>query len=88
MFFVKRVALAPRAVRQLRRVRSVYVAGMLLSALILFSYDESKGGGGQAMIASVFLVVFAALLTLTTVQLWRHGRAEHCSTAKKLTPLA
>jgi hypothetical protein len=88
MAFVKRVALAPRAVRQLRRVRSVYVAGMLLSALVLLSYDTSGAGGRQTMIAGVFLVVFAALLTLTAVQLWRHGRTKHCSTAKKLTPLA
>ncbi|MDQ0792818.1 hypothetical protein [Streptomyces sp. B1I3] len=88
MALVKRVALAPRAVRQLRRVRSVYVAGMLLSAFGLLSLDDSaEGGGRQTVIAGVFLVVFAALLTLTAVQLWRHGRTKHCSTAKKLTPL-
>ena len=85
---MKRVALAPRAVRQLRRVRSVYVTGMLLSALGLLSYGDSAAEGRQTMIAAVFLAVFAALLTLTAVQLWRHGRTEHCSTAKKLTPLA
>ncbi|MEU5657127.1 hypothetical protein ABZ802_16095 [Streptomyces sp. NPDC047737] len=87
MALVKRVALAPRAVRQLRRVRSVYVAGMLLSALGLLSLDDSAAGGRQAAIAGAFLAVFAALLTLTAVQLWRHGRTEHCSTAKKLTRL-
>ncbi|MET9592683.1 hypothetical protein ABZY45_17235 [Streptomyces sp. NPDC006516] len=85
MALVKRVALAPRAVRQLRRVRSVYVAGMLLSALGLLSLDDSAAGGRQAAIAGTLLAVFAALLTLTAVQLWRHGRTEHCSTAKKLT---
>ncbi|MFI2779770.1 hypothetical protein [Streptomyces sp. ALB3] len=88
MAFVKRVALAPRAVRQLRRVRSVYLAGMLLSASVLLSYDDPARGGRQTTIAGVLLVVFAALLTLTAVQLWRHGRTKHCSTAKKLTPLA
>ncbi|MFC8228121.1 hypothetical protein [Streptomyces sp. NPDC057287] len=87
MALVKRVALAPRAVRQLRRVRSVYVAGMLLSALGLLSLDDSAAGGRQTVIAGVFLLVFAALLTLTAVQLWRHGRTKHCSTAKKLSPL-
>ncbi|MFD6281394.1 hypothetical protein ACFWFI_38385 [Streptomyces sp. NPDC060209] len=87
MAFAKRVALAPRAVRQLRRVRSVYVAGMLLSALGLLSYDDATASGRQAVIAGVFVGVFAVLLTLTAVQLWRHGRTEHCSTAKKLTPL-
>ncbi|MFJ9055352.1 hypothetical protein [Streptomyces sp. NPDC102409] len=88
MALVKRFALAPRAVRQLRRVRSVYMAGVLLSALGLLSLDDAaKGGGRQTVIAGVFLLVFAALLTLTAVQLWRHGRTEHCSTAKKLSPL-
>lgn len=65
----------------------MYVAGLLLSALVLLSYDDSAAEGRQTMIAGVFLLVFAALLTLTTVQLWRHGRTRHCSTAKKLTPL-
>ncbi|AEN13578.1 MULTISPECIES: hypothetical protein [unclassified Streptomyces] len=88
MALVKRVALAPRAVRQLRRVRSVYVAGMLLSALGLLSYDDTAAGARQTVITAVFLVVFAALLALTTVQLWRHARTKHCSTAKKLSPVA
>ncbi|GAA2991259.1 hypothetical protein [Streptomyces fulvorobeus] len=88
MALVKRVALAPRAVRQLRRVRSVYVVGMLLSALGgLLSYDDPAAGGRQAVIAGVFVVVFAALLTLTAVWLWLHRRTEHCSTAKKLSRL-
>ncbi|MBM7439762.1 hypothetical protein [Streptomyces sp. HB132] len=87
MALVKRVALAPRAVRQLRRVRSVYVAGVLLSVLGLLSLGNAAEGGRQAVIAGVFLAVFAALLTLTAVQLRRHGRTEHCSTAKKLTRL-
>ncbi|MFI9501232.1 hypothetical protein ACIG92_25615 [[Kitasatospora] papulosa] len=85
MALVKRVALAPRALRQLRRVRSVYLAGVLLSVLGLLSYDNSAAGERQAVIAGVFLLVFAALLTLTAVQLWRHGRTKHCSTAKRLT---
>ncbi|MEU1485598.1 hypothetical protein [Streptomyces sp. NPDC005752] len=84
MALVKRVALAPRAVRQLRRVRSVYVAGVLLSVLGLLSLGNSPENGRQAAIAGIFLAVFAALLTLTAVQLRRHGRTKHCSTAKKL----
>ena len=87
MAFAKRVALAPRAVRQLRRIRSVYVVGMLLSVFGLFAYDDSAAGSRQTVIAGVFLMVFASLLALTAVRLWRHGRAEHCSTAKKLSPL-
>ncbi|MET7366457.1 hypothetical protein ABZS61_11610 [Streptomyces sp. NPDC005566] len=88
MAIVKRLALAPRAVRQLRRVRSVYAAGILLSALTLLSYNDADAGGRQAVVAGVFLVVFAGLLALTAVQLWRHGRTKHCSTAKKLTRLS
>ncbi|WP_031085523.1 hypothetical protein [Streptomyces sp. NRRL WC-3549] len=88
MALVKRVALAPRAVRQLRRVRSVYVAGLLLSVLALLSYGDPATSGRQAVITGVFLVVFAALLTLTSVQLWRHERTKHCSTAKRLSTVA
>ncbi|MFC5173193.1 hypothetical protein [Streptomyces mutomycini] len=87
MALVKRVALAPRAVRQLRRVRSVYAAGMLLSALSLLSFAGSATGGRRPVIVGVFLVVLAELLPPTAVQLWRHGRAEHRSTARRLTPL-
>ncbi|MEU0132738.1 hypothetical protein ABZ172_01670 [Streptomyces sp. NPDC006296] len=85
MALVKRIALGPRALRQLRRVRSVYVAGVLLSVLGLLSYDNSTAGGRQTVIAGTFLAVFAGLLTLTAVQLWRHGRTKRCSTSKKLT---
>lgn len=86
MASVKRVALAPRALRQLRRVRSVYVAGILLSALGLLSYDDTAAGVRQTVFSAVFLVVFAALLILTAVQLRRHARTKHCNTAKRLSP--
>lgn len=83
---MKRVALAPRAVRQLRRVRSVYLGGMLLSLLGLFLQAERGSGGRQVVIVTVLLVAFAALFALAAVQLWRHAKTSHCSTAKKLTP--
>ncbi|MBK0376934.1 hypothetical protein I3215_29400 [Streptomyces sp. RB110-1] len=86
MAFMKRVALAPRAVRQLRRVRSVYAVGALLSLLGLVLQMERDPGGRQTHLAAAILVAFVALFGLTAVQLWRHVRRNHCSTAKKLTP--
>ncbi|GGP79817.1 hypothetical protein [Streptomyces sindenensis] len=80
----KRVALAPRAVRQLRRVRPVYLGGMLISLLVLV-LQADRDPGGRQVIAGVFLLAFTALFALTAVQLWRHARAGSCSTAKKLT---
>ncbi|MEV0886929.1 hypothetical protein ACIOHB_32500 [Streptomyces microflavus] len=88
MAFMKRVALAPRAVRQLRRVRSVYTGGMVLSLLGLVLQLDRDGTGRQTGITAVLLVAFTALLGLTVVQLWRHTRTSHCSTAKRLTPSA
>lgn len=37
-------------------------------------------------IMTLILLAFTALFGLTIVQLWRHTRTAHCSTAKKLTP--
>ncbi|TXL84703.1 MULTISPECIES: hypothetical protein [unclassified Streptomyces] len=81
-----RVALAPRAVRQLRRVRSVYLVGMMLSVLGLVLQSGREGSGQQSEIAAVLVVVFTVLLGLAVVQLWRHQKTVHCSTAKRLTP--
>ncbi|MET9554529.1 hypothetical protein [Streptomyces sp. NPDC006645] len=90
MAMVKRVqvALAPRAVRQLRRVRSVYLVGVMLSVLGLLLQSGRVNSGRQSEIAAALVVVFTLLLGLTVVQLWRHQRTAHCSTAKKLTPSA
>lgn len=83
----RRVALAPRALRQLRRVRSVYLVGALLSLIGLLTRGEGAApdGGRQAGITAVLLGVFAVLLGVTLVRLWWHGRTAHCSTARKLT---
>lgn len=86
MALTKRFALAPRAVRQLRRIRSVYLGGMVLSLLGLTLQSDRDAGGPQTEIVAVLLVAFTALFGLTLVQLWRHTRTDHCSTAKKLTP--
>lgn len=83
---MKHVALAPRAVRQLRRVRSVYVVGVMLSVLGLVLQSGRTAGGRQLEIVAVFVAVFAALLGLTVVQLWRHQKTSRCSTAKRLNP--
>ncbi|MEW1610617.1 MULTISPECIES: hypothetical protein [unclassified Streptomyces] len=86
MAFMKRVALAPRAVRQLRRVRSVYLVGMMLSLLgLVLQLDREAGAGRQLGIAAILLAAFTALFGLAVVQLWRHTRTSHCSTSKKLT---
>ncbi|WEH39083.1 hypothetical protein OG233_05870 [Streptomyces sp. NBC_01218] len=87
MASMRRVALAPRALRQLRRVRSVYLVGALLSLLGLLTQEPGRAtaDGRQAAIAVVLLGVFTVLLGVTVVQLWRHGRTAHCSTARKLT---
>ncbi|WP_327178586.1 hypothetical protein OG599_27165 [Streptomyces sp. NBC_01335] len=82
----RHVALAPRALRQLRRVRSVYLVGALLSLLGLLTQEgPAATGGRQAVIAAVLLGVFTFLLAVTLVQLWRHARTAHCGTARKLT---
>ncbi|MFJ1589948.1 hypothetical protein ACIOD0_06790 [Kitasatospora albolonga] len=86
MALMKRVALAPRAVRQLRRVRSVYLGGMVLSLLCLLLQLDRDAGARQTEIATALLVAFTALFGLTVVQLWRHTRTSHCRTAKSLTP--
>lgn len=80
----RHVALAPRALRQLRRVRSVYLAGALLSLLGLLTQGEGSAPR-QTAIAGVLLAVFVLLLGVTLTQLWRHGRSAHCGTARKLT---
>ncbi|MEU0126639.1 MULTISPECIES: hypothetical protein [unclassified Streptomyces] len=89
MASMKRLALAPRALRQLRRVRSLYLVGALLSLLgLLTQGPKPTVSGGRPEIAAVLLAVFTVLLVVTVVQLWRHGRRVHCSTAKKLTASA
>ncbi|MFE3599656.1 hypothetical protein ACFXP3_08795 [Streptomyces sp. NPDC059096] len=80
-----RISLAPRAVRQLRRVRSVYLVGMMLSVLGLVLQSGREGGGRQSEIAAVLVAVFTVLLGLALVQLWRYQRSVHCTTARKLT---
>ncbi|MFF2523520.1 hypothetical protein [Streptomyces liangshanensis] len=88
MALKKHVALAPRAVRQLRRVRSVYLVGIALSVLGLLMQSGQASTGRQSEIAGVLVAVFTVLLGVTVVQLWRHQRTAHCSTAKRLTPSA
>ncbi|MFF7359489.1 hypothetical protein [Streptomyces sp. NPDC008125] len=80
----RHVALAPRALRQLRRVRSVYLVGALLSLLGLVTQGEGPAHR-QTAIAGLLLGVFVLLLGVTLAQLWRHGRTPHCGTARKLT---
>ncbi|WP_363325584.1 hypothetical protein [uncultured Streptomyces sp.] len=85
---MRRVALAPRTVRQLRRVRSVYAAGAVLSALVLILEEGRPASGRQTEFAGILLGAFVVLLGVTVIQLWRHSRTDHCSTAKRLTSSA
>ncbi|MGW0853953.1 hypothetical protein [Streptomyces sp. NPDC002690] len=87
MASMRRVALAPRALRQLRRVRSFYLVGALLSLLALLTRGEGHAlrGGGQLEIAGVLLVVFTVLFGVTLARLWYHRRTPHCATARRLT---
>ncbi|MET9926204.1 MULTISPECIES: hypothetical protein [unclassified Streptomyces] len=58
----------------------------LLGLLLQLDRQGASGGGRQTGIVAILLVAFAALFTLTVIQLWRHTRTAHCSTAKRLTP--
>lgn len=68
----------------------MYAGGMALCLLgLLLQLDrQGAGAGRQTEIAAILLVAFAALFTLTVIQLWRHTRTAHCSTAKRLTSSA
>ncbi|MFD5028855.1 hypothetical protein ACFWM0_00270 [Streptomyces sp. NPDC058405] len=67
--------LLPRAVRQLRRVRSLYAGGVALWALGLLLEAGKSPGSRQMWIALLIMGVFTVLLSVTFFRLWRHGAA-------------
>ncbi|GGX76370.1 hypothetical protein GCM10010515_50150 [Streptomyces fructofermentans] len=83
---MKPMALAPRMVRQLRRVRRVYATGVALCALTLLLQIQQSHGLRQTAVVGVLLGVFTLLLAFTAMLLWRHRRTAHCGTAKRLSP--
>lgn len=67
--------LAPRAVRQLRRIRTVYAAGIVLWAAGA-AWEGGQHPGSRRMWVSLMLVaLFGGLLSLTVASLWRHQTA-------------
>ncbi|MDO0929340.1 hypothetical protein QQY24_29490 [Streptomyces sp. TG1A-8] len=65
-------SLAPRAVQQLRRVRAFYLAAALLWAVSAFWEGWWHPGGRQMWVSVAFLVIFTALLAMTSF--WLRGR--------------
>lgn len=78
--------LAPSALRQLRRTRSFYAAGVALWATGTAFGAADQSGGRQMWVPLVFLVVFAGLLSLTSLLLWRHHTAVRGATAHHARP--
>ncbi|MFF3749314.1 hypothetical protein ACFYYH_02460 [Streptomyces sp. NPDC002018] len=89
----KSVSLTPRAVRQLRRTRCFYAVGAALWAVGAAGGAAEDPGGRQMWVSLVFLAVFAGLLVLASVWLWRHhtdvqGRTAHHSRQARPAPTA
>lgn len=67
---------APRAVRQLRRIRTVYAAGLALWA-VGTAWEGLQHPGSRGMWLSLLLLaVFTGLLSLTLASLGRHRAAQ------------
>ncbi|WP_369194310.1 hypothetical protein [Streptomyces djakartensis] len=71
-----------RALRQLRKIRMFYAAGAALWAVSAASSAWDEPGGRQMWVSLVFLVVFAALLVMSSLWLRRRqadgsGEAVH-----------
>lgn len=67
--------LAPRAVRQLRRIRTVYAAGIVLWAAGAAWEGGQHPGSRRMWVSLLLLAVFGGLLSLTVASLWRHQTA-------------
>ncbi|MER5873995.1 hypothetical protein [Streptomyces sp. NPDC002044] len=64
--------LAPRAVRQLRRIRTVYAAGLVLWAAGAAWEGGQHPGSRRMWVSLMLLALFGGLLSLTVASLWRH----------------
>ncbi|GGQ09660.1 hypothetical protein GCM10010249_30310 [Streptomyces roseolilacinus] len=67
--------LAPWAVRQLRRIRSMYAAGAALWGLGALLEASERPGSRQMWVFVLLLVIFASLLAATFALLRRHETA-------------
>ncbi|KJK38169.1 hypothetical protein UK15_18045 [Streptomyces variegatus] len=65
-----------RALRQLRRMRTFYAGGAVLWAVSAASAGWDDPGSRQMWVSGVLLVVFAALLAMTSLWLKRQ-QADH-----------
>lgn len=71
----KTESLAPWAVHQLRRIRSVYAAGVALWGVGAVLEASERPGSREMWVSVLFLVVFAGLLSATLARLRRHQSA-------------
>lgn len=77
--------LAPRAVRQLRRTRSFYAAGIALWAAWAGWEVAQRPGSRQMWVSVLFLLVFTVLLSTTSLWLWRHQTALRLKAAHRIS---
>ncbi|MFF8974704.1 hypothetical protein [Streptomyces sp. NPDC014995] len=66
---------AVRAVRQLRRIRTLYAGGALLWAASAAWGGWDDPGSRQMWVSVLFLAVFTGLLAVTSLWLWRQEAA-------------
>ncbi|KOU30756.1 hypothetical protein ADK53_28060 [Streptomyces sp. WM6373] len=81
-----------RAVRQLRRIRAVYAAGVLLWGAAAAWSGGSHPGSRQMWVCVLLLVVFTGLLTITSFWLSRlpitrsHQPRRNAASRRAVTP--
>lgn len=84
--------MSQRAVRQLRRVRAFYAAGVLLWAAAAAWTGWSHSGGRQMWVSLLLLAVFTGLLATASLWLHRlqatpgHQPAHHVAPRRAVTP--
>ncbi|MFE1251765.1 hypothetical protein [Streptomyces sp. NPDC058735] len=64
-----------RALRQLRRMRTFYAGGAVLWAATAATAGWDTPGSRQMWVSVALLVVFAVLLSVTSVWVWRQQAA-------------
>lgn len=75
-----------RALRQLRRMRTFYAGGSVLWGVAAASAGWDDPGSRQMWVSVVLLVVFAALLSMTSLWLWRQQAARWGEPAHHAAP--
>ncbi|MFC9131134.1 hypothetical protein ACFT4A_30410 [Streptomyces sp. NPDC057099] len=75
-----------RALRQLRRMRIFYAGGAALWAASAASAGWAAPGSRQMWVSVLFLAVFTALLSMTSLWLWRQHAAHPGEPAHHAAP--